>query len=179
MNVDDNSEHLTPRFLPTTITRASPLLQRPLYRKRRKSLDTRMKSALRILVGVAVFGGFSVLLMLFNNHAFSYYIAPIATGLVFMALSGTRLFSRSKTPTIKNKIPTSLPTVEPILNTWSEAEKAFMANPATTSLRAIIEAKSEENPQLGPSLGGKEVFQRIFNGMSANGTRRVHVESLL
>jgi len=138
-----------------------------------------MKSALRILVGVAVFLGVSGLMLLLKNQELARYIAPIAFGLVFMALFRTRLFSHTKKPTIKNKIPTPTPTVEPILDTRSEAEKAFMANPVTRSLRAIIEAKSEERPRLGPELGGKEVFQIIFNAMSAHGTRRVHVESML
>ncbi|WP_338525625.1 hypothetical protein NUH87_08710 [Pseudomonas batumici] len=140
-----------------------------------------MKSALRILVGVAVFGGFACLTTLANGQVFTYYIAPIATALVFVALSRTPLFSRAKTPPIKNKPPTQAAAVAqtPAPRDAAEAEKAFMANPASRSLRAMIEAKSEESPRLGPGLGGKEVFQRIFNGMSANGTRRVHVESLL
>ncbi|NWA26136.1 hypothetical protein HX870_08605 [Pseudomonas gingeri] len=138
-----------------------------------------MKSVLRILVGVAVFSGLTCLVVFFNNPVFTHYIAPLTIGLVFMALSMTRLFSRAKKPKVKNKPATQVPAAEPISDTRSETQKAFMAHPATRTLREIIEAKHEENPRLGPALGGKEVYQRIFNGMKANDTRGVHVETLL
>lgn len=51
------------------------------------------------------------------------------------------------------------------------------ADPATESLLHAIEERRKADPLIGAKLGGKEIFQRLLNGMK--GDRGVHIESLL
>lgn len=50
-------------------------------------------------------------------------------------------------------------------------------DPATEALLRAIEEKRKTDPLIGAKLGGKEVFQRLLQGMK--GERGVHIESLL
>lgn len=49
--------------------------------------------------------------------------------------------------------------------------------PATAALLRAIDEKRKTDPLIGVKIGGKEVFQRVLNGMKDN--RGVHAESLL
>jgi hypothetical protein len=56
-------------------------------------------------------------------------------------------------------------------------EKAQQTDPKTAALINVIREHSKKDPLVGAKLGGKEIFQRLLDGMKSS--KGVHIESLL
>jgi len=64
-----------------------------------------------------------------------------------------------------------------LLGSKPREKKETRTDPKTAALINAIRERSKEDPLVGAKLGGKEIFQRLLEGMKDS--KGVHIESLL
>lgn len=77
-------------------------------------------------------------MIIFGSHAHALYVAQGATVLIFLLLFKTRLFSKPNTPFFKRTLPNDNSVANKPPDNRGEPEKAFMVNPAVTSLKRLL-----------------------------------------